>query len=273
MSEPRTSIQVPAMGALPNQDAPLRARDSFRIAPDREVGLATQATPAYAAAMPVDDIADADIANRVPKREREVKLERKVKVKTEPVKAEVKIKQEGASHRGPGSTPSSTQPLMPDDDDLQVVGVNFNNNEDMTFWEGASGKEMKTQLNLRFPQMKGNWDNKDRAQLISTIRGMIRRNQWVQGESQGPVRASAAAERPAPYARPAAVDDDDDVEVSGVTWDQNTDPEYWKEQPSAHIRKQLAAKFPNKRIEFSFFTERQQYIDYILNLIKKKQYP
>ena len=277
MSEPRRSIQVPAMGALPSQAAPFRARDSFRIAPDREVGLATQATPAYAAAMPVDDIADADIANRVPKRERDVKLERKVKVKTEPVKTEVKIKQEGASHRGPGSTPSSssTQPLAPDDEDLQTVAVIFNNNEDMNYWETqASGNEMKAQLNLRFPQLLDNWKYKSRPQLISTIRGLIRKNQWVQGGSQGPVRASAAAERLAPYQRSAAVeDDDDDVEVSGVTWDQNTDPEYWKEQSSAHIRKQLAAKFPDKRIEFSFFTERQQYIDYILNLIKKKQYP
>jgi hypothetical protein len=271
MSEPRRSIQVPAMGALPSQAAPFRAREAFRIAPDREIGLATQATPAYAAAMPVDDIADADIANRVPKREREVKLERKVKVKTEPVKAEVKIKQEGASHRGPGST--QPPPLVPDDEDLQTVAVNFNNNEDMSYWEQASGNEMKAQLNLRFPQLSGNWQYKSRAQLISTIRGLIRKNQWVQGGSQGPVRASAAAERSTPYQRSAAVEDDDDVEVSGVTWDQNTDPEYWKEQSAAHIRKQLAAKFPNKRIEFSFFTERQQYIDYILNMIKKKQYP
>jgi hypothetical protein len=236
--------------------------------------------------MPVDDIADADIANRVPKREREVKLERKVKVKTEPVKAEVKteIKQEpGVSHRGPGSTSSAQPkrvpkprppPILPDDDELQTVSVNYNNSEDMSYWEGASAQELRSQLNLRYPQMVEDWENKSRSQLISIVRGLVRRNQWVQGGSQGPVRASAAAERSAPYQRSAAVDDDDDdVEVSGVTWDQNTDPEYWKEQSSAHIRKQLAAKFPDKRIEFSFFTERQQYIDYILNLIKKKQYP
>ena len=135
----------------------VRARDSFRVPPDREVGLATQATPERVVDMPVDDIANADIANRVPKRERDVKLERKVKVKTEPVKPEIKIKQEpGRSHRGPGSTPSSSStqppPLAPDDEDLQTVAVNFNNNEDMSYWETqASGNEMKVQLNLRFP--------------------------------------------------------------------------------------------------------------------------
>jgi hypothetical protein len=67
------------------------------------------------------------------------------------VKAEVKIKQEGASHRGPGSTPMQPPPLAPDDEDLQTVAVNFNNNDDMSYWEQASGNEMKAQLNLRFP--------------------------------------------------------------------------------------------------------------------------
>jgi hypothetical protein len=292
------SVQVPAMGALPGQAAPFRARDSFRVPPDREIGLATQATPERVVDMPVDDIANAEITNRVPKRERDVKIERKVKVKTEPVKPEikpeVKIKQEpGMSHRGPGSTPSSSStqppPLVPDDEDLQTVAVNFNNNEDMSYWETqASGNEMKAQLNLRYPQLSGNWEYKSRPQLISTIRGLIRKNQWVQGASEGPVRASAAAERPSPYPRPRqqsataasassalnsaapAVDpNDDDIQVGDVSWDTSQDPEHWAQQSSNYIRAQLTRRFPTQRHRFAFLEHRQDYIDFIVDLIKK----
>jgi len=280
MSVPRGSVQedLVAPGFPRNREGPMRAKDSFRIAPDREIGLATQATPERVVDMPVDDIANADIANRVPKRERDVKLERKVKVKTEPMKPEVKIKQEpGISHRGPGSNPSSTQPppLAPDDEDLQTVSVNFNNNEDMSYWETqASGNEMKAQLNLRFPQLSGNWKYKSRPQLVSTIRGLIRKNQWVQGGSQGPVRASAAAERSTPYQRSSAADDDDDLQVGDVTWDTSQVPEHWKQQSANYIRAQLTRRFPSRqeRHAFAFLTERQEYIDYILDLIRKGEW-
>jgi hypothetical protein len=66
MSVPRESLQENlATPRFPSTQVALRARDSFRIPPDREIGLATQATPQYAAAMPVGEIADSDIANRV----------------------------------------------------------------------------------------------------------------------------------------------------------------------------------------------------------------
>jgi hypothetical protein len=239
--------------------------------------------------MPVDDIADADIANRMPKRERDVKLERKVKVKTEPVKAEVKteIKQEpGVSHRGPGSTSSAQPkrmpkprppPILPDDDELQTVSVNYNNSEDMSYWEGASAQELRSQLNLRYPQMVGDWENKNRSQLISIVRGLVRRNQWVQGGSQGPVRASAAAERSTPYQRSSAApadDEEDDLQVGDVTWDKSQDPEHWKQQSANYIRAQLTRRFRSRqeRHAFAFFKERHQYIDYILDLIRKGEW-
>ena len=129
---------------------------------------------------------------------------------------------------------------------------------------------MKAQRNLRFPQLSGNWQYKSRPQLISTIRGLIRKNQWVQGGSQGPVRASAAAERATPYQRSsAAVDDDDDLQVGDVTWDKSQDPEHWKQQSANYIRAQLTRRFPSRqeRYAFAFLKEMQEYIDYILDLI------
>jgi hypothetical protein len=148
----------------------------------------------------------------------------------------------------------------------------------MTFWEAASGKEMKAQLNLRFPQMIGDWQNKDRAQLISIIRGLIKRNQWIQGASEGPVRSSTAADRPSPYPQPSAsassaapaVDPhDDDIHVRDVTWDTSQDPERWAQQSSNYIRSQLTRRFPTQRHRFAFLEHRQDYIDFVVDLIKK----
>lgn len=276
-SVPRVNLQenlVPP--GFPSAQGGLRARDSFRIPPDREIGLATQATPLYAAPMPVDEVANADMASRVDKRLREVKLEPKTEVKTEEPK--VKIKQEpGDSHRGPGFTSSAQPkrppkprppPILPDDEELQTLSVKYNNNEDMSYWEGASAQELRAQLNLRYPQMVGDWENKDRTQLISIVRGLIRKNQWVQGGgSQG--TAQASKKRPAPSS--AEDDNDDDVEVGDVTWDTNQDPEYWKEQSAGYIRSQLTRRFPSRqeRHAFAFLKERQEYIDYIVDLIRK----
>jgi len=292
MEPQRGSVQegLQHPGTLPSQSAPLRARESFRTH-QQSPGLATQLTPQFASDMPIDQMDDADIANRVVKRGREAAPDRKVKVKTEPklvpVKEEkiklepaVKIKQENeVSHRGPGSSSSSTQPLQirPDDDELITTRVNFNNNENMSYWEQASANEMKAQLNLRFPQLSGNWQYKGRAQLISTIRGLIRTNQWKQGESTAATESSRARSRSPQPSRPAppAVQDDDDeeLEVSGVTWEQNIDPAFWEQQSANFIRKQLTAKFPTGRHNFAFLETRAEYIKYITDLIRKGKYP
>ena len=264
MARQRGSVQedLASSGFPGSQTAPLRARDSFRMQPDRP-GLATQATPQYPRSMPVDDLGNVDFQDQLElKRPADIKTERNVKFKPEPLKS--KVKQEpGISHRGPGST--QPPPLAPDDEDLQTLRVNFNNNEDMSYWENqASANEMKAQLNLRFPQLSGNWQFKSRPQLVSYIRGLVRKNQWVQG-SEPAERTRSRSPAPAP--------EDDDVQVSGVSWDQNADPAYWQEQSSNYIRQQLTAKFPNKRTEFAFFKKRDQYIRYITDLIRKKQYP
>ena len=260
--------------------APLRSRESFRTTQAGPGGFETQATPQFASDMRVDEINDANMATRVDKRLQDVKEERKVKIKTEPklepVKTEVKIKQEGVSHRGPGSAPS----IAPDEE-VQTVRVKFNNNEDMSYWEGASGNEMKAQLNLRFPQLSGNWQYKNRPQLISTIRGMIRQNQRVQGDSAEPSTERGRSRSPA---RPSAVErqqrqpaasaePDDEVEVSGISWDQNTEASYWEEQSSNYIRQQLTKKYPDQRMTFAFLKERKDYINMITDFIKKGKYP
>lgn len=308
MSQPRGSVQEglqpPGLGS---GEAPLRARESFRTT-QAPGGLDTPATPAYT---PIPQNMETD--NVQQKRSQNTGMDREVKyrpsgpevpeVKPAPMltdnvqqkraqytamdrkvklKPESKVKQE-ASHRGPGSSSSAAPvvattaptvataaPVVPDDD-VQVTGLKFNNNEDMKFWEEkASANEMRSQLYLRFPQIVGELKYKDRPYLISEIRGLIRQNQWVLDTSE-PARARSRSPRPT-QARNAR-DDDDDVEVSGVTWDQNTDPAYWNEQAASYIRQQLAAKFPNNRTEFSFLEGRQEYIDYILKKIREGNYP
>jgi hypothetical protein len=230
------------------------------------------------------EVDDQEMQRRVDKRPKPIKTERKVKIKVdpvklEPVKTEVKVKKEpGAPLAAPQSSASSVlapQRAARPDDDVQTTGVSFNNNTDMNFWEAASGNEIKSQLNLRFPHRSGDWQFKDRAQLISFVRGLIKRGQWVQGEApSGPVRSSAA-QRSAPYPWPAAsaapaVDpDDDDIQVGEVSWDTNQDPDYWAQQSSNYIRAQLTRRYPTQRHRFAFMKERQEYIDYITNLIKK----
>ena len=281
MAPPRSSIQEGLQAPTSDTQAtPLRAREYFRTQPVGPGGLQTQATPQFASDMRVDEINDADIVTRVDKRAREDKEERKVKVKTEPVKlepvkTEVKVKQEGVpSHRGPGSTPSSSSAAP--DEDVQTLRVHFNNNEDMSYWEGASGNEMKAQLNLRYPQLVNSWQYKSRPQLISTIRGLIRKNQWIQGDSEAePSRApeARAGRSPVQPSPATAALDDDEVEVSGISWDQNTDPAYWDQQSSNYIRQQLTKKWPTQRIRFAFLKERKDYIDMITDLIRQGKYP
>jgi len=286
MEPQRGSVQegLQHPGTLPSQSAPLRARESFRTH-QQSPGLATQLTPQFASDMPIDQMDDADIANRVVKRGREAAPDRKVKVKTEPklvpVKEEkIKLEPSSSSHRGPGSMAEAKSrakrpdvpPILPDDDELQTVGVKFNNNEDHDYWRNeASAQEMRAQLNLRFPQLSGNWINKDRVQLLSTIRGMIRKNQWVVGTAGAPSQPSARERSRSPP--PPAANEDSDVELSGVNLDQNTSREYWEQKSANYIRSQLALKFPNKRTEFSFFDTRKEYIDYLMDKIRKREFP
>ncbi len=164
-------------------------------------------------------------------------------------------------------------PIPADDEELQTVSVKFNNNEDMSYWEQASANEMKAQLNLRFPQLSGNWQYKSRPQLISAIRGLIRKNQWSQGASEPSRGRSRSPPPPTQAAAADAPEDDDEVEVSGINWDQNTDPAYWEQQSANYIRKQLTAKFPNERAKFAFFETRDEYIKYIQDLIQRRKYP
>ena len=69
-------------------------------------------------------------------------------------------------------------------------------------------------------------------------------------------------------------DDDDDLQVGDVTWDTSQDPEHWKEQSARYIREQLTRRFPSRqeRYAFAFLKERQEYIDYILDLIRKGEW-
>lgn len=259
-------LQVPTSGADQG-----RARAAMRTQAPAEIGLRTPATPQIVSDMSVDQVNDVDVANRVDKRLRDVKSESSKQPRLK-LKAESKAVKQEASHRGPGSTSSSRRPPSPDGE-VEVSGVKFNNNEDMSFWEQASANEMKAQLNLRYPQLVGDFRYKTRAELISTIRGLIRRNQWSQEEGPRAGRADRSRSPPARAAAAPSTEDDDDVEVSGVSWDQSTDLEYWNQQSANYIRQQLTAKFPDQRSRFAFFRERKEYVDYITDLIKRGNYP
>jgi len=63
-------------------------------------------------------------------------------------------------------------------DSVQIAGVNINKNKDMKFWEEASAREMRAQLNLRNRAGIGNWAFKDRQQLLDIIRSMIKKGEW-----------------------------------------------------------------------------------------------
>jgi len=75
------------------------------------------------------------------KRVSEIKEEMKKKIKLEDkIKQEIKIKQEGQAS-------SSSTPLVPiatDDDEIQTVGLNFNTNTDIAFWEASSERNQIT---------------------------------------------------------------------------------------------------------------------------------
>jgi hypothetical protein len=259
-------LQAPTSGADQG-----RAREAMRTQAPAEIGLRTPATPQIVSDMSVDQVNDVDVANRVDKRLRDVKSESSKQPRLK-LKAESKAVKQEASHRGPGSTSSSRRPPSPDGE-VEISGVTFNNNEDMSFWEQASANEMKAQLNLRYPQLVGDFRYKTRAELISTIRGLIRRNQWSQEEGPRAGRADRSRSPPTRAAAAPSTEDDDDVEVSGVSWDQSTDLEYWNQQSANYIRQQLTAKFPDQRSRFAFFRERKEYVDYITDLIKRGNYP
>ena len=225
------------------------------------------------------EVDDAEMQNRIGKRSNALKTERKVKIKVEPpVKqepAKVKIKLENELPTASSSSSSRAPPPPADDEDLQTLAVNFSNNTDMKFWEDASGNEIKSQLNLRFPEKSGDWDYKSRAQLISIVRGLIRKKQWVQGvpvATEAPSRTSRGRSRsPLVNAAPAIDPNDDDIQVGALTWDTNQDPEYWAQQSANYIRENLTRRFPTlrERTKFAFFKKRQEYIDYITDLIRQ----
>ena len=246
--------------------------------PPTGVDANTQAT--MADEMDDDDVSDSsqsDIADdqEMPsrasqqKRAAEIKEEKNKKVKMEEkIKQEmVKIKQEGSSSSS-AAPPGPRPPPVPEDDELQTVGANFNNITDMAFWEASSANEIKAQLNLRFPEKNGDWGLKSKAQLVSIVRGLIRKKQWVKGAS-APASAPAAVTEPASSDTPALDPNDDDLQVGEVTWDKSQDLDYWAQQSANYIRSNLVRHFPKDRMKFSFFENRQEYIDYISDLIKQ----
>jgi hypothetical protein len=203
------------------------------------------------------------------KRASEIKEEKKKKIKLEDkIKQEIKIKQEGQA----SSSSTPLVPVAPDDNELETLAVNFNNNTDIAFWEASSPNEIRSQLNLRFPEKRGDWVFKNKAQLVSIIRGLIRKKQWVKGESAPASAPASSSSMPsAPSNTPALDPNDDDLKVGDVTWDTSQDLDYWSQQSASYIRSNLARRFPavKDRMKYSFFTERQEYIDYISNLIKQ----
>ena len=235
------------------------------MADEMEEDEADKATIGYLS----DDIADdEEMPTRASqqKRSAEIKDEKKKKIKLEEkIKQEaVKIKQEGSSSSSSALVPVAA-PL--EDEDIQTMRVNFNNNTDMAFWEASSGNEIKSQLNLRFPDKVGDWKFKNKSQLVSIVRGLIRKNQWVKGSA--PASSSTPASTPASSNTPALDPNDDDIKVTDVTWDKSKDLDYWSEQSANYIRSNLARHFPEDRMKYSFFKKRQEYIDYISNLIKQ----
>jgi Asp-tRNA(Asn)/Glu-tRNA(Gln) amidotransferase C subunit len=135
-----------------------------------------------------------------------------------------------------GTAASAPAPLIPD---VSVTGVRYNNNTDMNYWRNdVSAKEMRAELNRRYPDQVGNFDLKGRDYLLYMIETLIRDGQWVREDT---ARPSAAA--PKAQARNKKRPADDDVQVSGVKFNNNTNIKWWKDNASMNeLRAQITMR-------------------------------
>ena len=166
--------------------------DTVPYMPENEPDIADDATVDYGDQDDRDtvnygsdiDVDDVVFQNRVDKRKRatEEKPDKKPKVKDEKkpiIKDETKlpIKEEGKTIKK-GIKKDNTLVKQKDDDDVQISGLNINRSTDMDFWNEASAREMRSQLNLRFPGKVGDWAFKTRLQLLNIIKDKIKKGQW-----------------------------------------------------------------------------------------------
>jgi hypothetical protein len=166
--------------------------DSVPYMPQNEPDIADDATVDYGDQDDRDtvnygsdiDVDDVVFQNRVDKRKREAdeKKDKKPKLKDEkkPVIKDEKIlpiKEEGKTIKK-GIKKDKTLIKQKDDDDIQISGLNINRSTDMDFWNEASAREMRSQLNLRFPGKVGDWAFKTRLQLLNIIKDKIKKGDW-----------------------------------------------------------------------------------------------
>ena len=122
------------------------------------------------------DVDDVVFQNRVDKRKQASEEKAIKKIKTQSEKKPT-VKQEGLTTKK-GVKKDNTLLKKKDDDDVQISGMSINRNTDMDFWNETSAREMRNQLNLRFPGKKGDWDFKTRVQLLDIIKDKIKRGRW-----------------------------------------------------------------------------------------------
>jgi len=133
------------------------------------------------------EVDDAEMTRRVDKRktpatEQEDKKKPKVKPEIKPViQTEVQtgtpIKQEGVV-KPVKKDNKILKKKRDDEEELQMTGVNINRSQDMAFWEEQSARELRTQLNLRYPGKVGDWAFKTRLQLLNIVKDQITRGAW-----------------------------------------------------------------------------------------------
>lgn len=95
-------------------------------------------------------------------------------------KQNVKIKTEENKNDKPTTIKDNKllKKKQPDEDDIVLTTVNINRNQDMEFWNEQSAREMRSQLNLRFPNKKGDWAFKTRLQILNIIKDLINKGKW-----------------------------------------------------------------------------------------------
>ncbi len=77
---------------------------------------------------------------------------------------------------GPAAPDTS---LVADDDEVQFAGGRANNNTDMAYWREQSARDMKAQLNIRYPRQRGNRGFKSRQDIITDIERLTRGGRWA----------------------------------------------------------------------------------------------
>jgi hypothetical protein len=159
--------EVDTIPYMPNDDIADDATVDYGDQDDRD-------TVNYGSDIDVDDVV---LENRVDKRKRETedKKEKKPKIKeeTKPI-----IKEEGKISKKGIKKDKTLVKQKNDDDDIQISGLKINRTTDMDFWNEASAREMRSQLNLRFPGKVGDWAFKTRLQLLNIIKDKIKKKEW-----------------------------------------------------------------------------------------------